>query len=63
MTKTSTPSQIVNFPKPEATVAVADEGEQQDLLFYNSIKPQLDELVKNPSDETMQKILAYSKKK
>jgi hypothetical protein len=62
MTKTSTPSQLVNFPKPEAAAAAVEEGEQQDILFYNSIKPQLDELVKNPSDESIQKILNYAKK-
>ncbi|MEN0094020.1 MAG: hypothetical protein AAGB30_01470 [Pedobacter sp.] len=41
----------------------ADESEQQDELFYQSIKPQLNELIKSPSDETIQKILAYSKQK
>lgn len=63
MTKTSTSSQLANFSNLEATPTVADEAEQQDQLFYNSIKPQLNELVKNPSDETISKILAYAKKK
>jgi hypothetical protein len=61
MTKTSTP-QLVNFLKNEVAEKVADEAEQQDQLFYNSIKPQLNELVKNPSDESIQKILAHNKK-
>ncbi len=62
MTKTSTPNHIVNFQNSPAKEAV-DEGEQQDASFYNSIKPQLNELIKDPSDETISKILAYSKKK
>jgi len=33
------------------------------MLFYNSIRPQLDELIKSPSDETIKRILAYSKNK
>ncbi|RZK59897.1 MAG: hypothetical protein EOO91_03480 [Pedobacter sp.] len=63
MTKTSTPTNIVNFPNPQQVEKAVDVAEQQDQMFYNSIKPQLDELVKNPSDETIEKILAYSKKK
>ncbi|WP_316772713.1 hypothetical protein [Pedobacter frigiditerrae] len=63
MTKTSTPTNIVNFPNPLKVEKTTDVAEQQDQMFYNSIKPQLDELVKNPSDETIEKILAYSKKK
>ncbi|TCC86619.1 hypothetical protein EZ428_23195 [Pedobacter frigiditerrae] len=63
MTKTATPNHIVNFPNPQQIEKTIDVAEQQDLMFYNSIKPQLDELVKNPSDETIDKILAYSKKK
>jgi hypothetical protein len=61
MTKTSTPNHTVNFQNAPAQEAV-DEGEQ-DALFYNSIKPQLNELIKDPSDETISKILAYNKKK
>jgi hypothetical protein len=63
MTKTSTPTNIVNFPNPQPLEKTVDVAEQQDQMFYNSIKSQLDELVKNPSDETIEKILAYSKKK
>lgn len=63
MTKTSTPTNIVNFPNPQQAEITVDVAEQQDQMFYNSIKPQLDELIKNPSDETIEKILAYSKKK
>jgi len=63
MTKTSTPTQIVNFPNTLAEEKTADAAEQQDELFYYSIKSRLNELVKNPSDETINKILAYSQKK
>ena len=61
MTKTSTPNQTVNFQN--AAQETIDEGEQQDVLFYNSIKPQLNELIKDPSDETISRILAYSRTK
>ena len=64
MTKTSTSTSIVNTPISQPVEnAAADEAEHQDMLFYNSIRPQLDELIKSPSDETIKKILAYSKKK
>lgn len=63
MTKTATPTKIVNYQKSLQAEKAIDEMEQQDQIFYNSIKPQLDELVKNPSDETINMILAYSKKK
>jgi len=32
-----------------------------DLMFYESIKPQMDQINKNPSEETISKILAYSR--
>lgn len=60
MTKTSTPENLANFAEQQPIV---DETEQQNELFYNSIKPQLNQLIKNPSDETIEKILAYSRKK
>lgn len=34
-----------------------------DMMFYDHIRPQLDRLTKNPSDETIEKILAYSRAK
>lgn len=39
----------------------AEDLESCDLVFYDTIKSQLDSLSKNPSDETISKILAYSK--
>jgi uncharacterized protein YlzI (FlbEa/FlbD family) len=63
MTKTSTSTHIVNSLNTQLVEKVADEADQQDELFYNSIKSKLNELVKNPSDEIINKILAYSKRK
>jgi hypothetical protein len=62
MTKTSTTTNLVSSPSSPLEVTM-DSAEQQDELFYNSIKTQLDELVKDPSDETIDRILAYSKGK
>lgn len=62
MTKTSTTTNLASSPSSPLEVTM-DSAEQQDELFYNSIKTQLDELVKDPSDETIARILAYSKEK
>ena len=62
MTKTSTTTNLVSSPSSPLEVTM-DSAEQQDELFYNSIKSQLDKLVKNPTDETIDKILAYSRNK
>ncbi|WP_158797598.1 hypothetical protein [Pedobacter sp. L105] len=32
-----------------------------DLMFYESIKSQMDQLKRNPEEETISKILAYSR--
>jgi hypothetical protein len=63
METTATPSKIVNLPKPLQAEKALDELDPQDQIFYNSIKPQLDELIKDPSDKIINKILAYSEKK
>ncbi len=60
MTKTSTPTNLVNVPESAPVDRPTAEAEQ-DELFYNSLKPQLDELVLHPSDVTIDKILAYSR--
>jgi hypothetical protein len=62
MTKTSTTTNLASSPSNPLELTM-DSAEQQDELFYNSIKTQLDELVKDPSDETIDRILAYSKGK
>ena len=63
MTKTATPTNLASSPNSKPTEKVLFEAEQQDELFYNSIKSQLNELIKSPSDETISKILAYSRNK
>ena len=63
MTKTATSLHSVNYPNQQPVEITTEQSKNQDDMFYNSIKPQLDELFKDPSDETIKKILAYSKKK
>lgn len=63
MIKTSTSNEIVNSPNAKTIKNATSEAEQKDELFYNSMKSQLNKLVKDPSDETIEKILAYSKDK
>lgn len=63
MTKTSTPTNLVSSPNLQPLDKAVAEEEQQDELFYNSIKPQLNRLIKEPSDETISKILAHSRNK
>lgn len=63
MTKTSTSLHTVNYPNQQPAEITTAQVKNQDEMFYNSIKPQLDKLFKDPSDESIKKILAYSKKK
>ena len=41
----------------------AELFEDFDAAFYESVKTELDALVRNPKDETIARILAYSKAK
>lgn len=59
MIKTSTSHDSVNNTASQ----MSELAKNQDELFYNSIKSQLDKLIKEPSEESIQKILDYSKKK
>lgn len=59
MIKTSTSHDSVNNTASQ----MSELAKNQDELFYNSIRSQLDELIKEPSEESIQKILDYSKKK
>ncbi|TKC03753.1 hypothetical protein [Pedobacter frigoris] len=63
MIKTSTSVNKVNYTQQNQEINPAENVEALDLMFYDSIKPQLNRLTKNPSDETISKILAYSKAK
>ena len=62
MMETSTSINQLNYEKSMMESAT-DHIDTSDLAFYQSLKPQLDALSKNPSDDTISKILAYSKKK
>ncbi|SOD15460.1 hypothetical protein SAMN06297358_2454 [Pedobacter xixiisoli] len=59
MTKTFTPTNLKNLSKPEAF----DQQNQDDQKFYDGIKQQLDKLYREPSAETIAKILSYAKKR
>lgn len=59
MVKTSTSLNSVNHPASQPIEVMKN----QDELFYESIKPQLNELIKDPSDECIERILAYAKEK
>ncbi|MFP5081508.1 hypothetical protein [Pedobacter sp. JCM 36344] len=59
MIKTSTSTNQLNYERSMMESAI----ERSDLAFYQTLKPQLDALIRNPSEETISKILAYSKKK
>ena len=63
MIKISTSFNTVNYQGQQQPTGETVEQTTEDEMFYNSIKPQLDQLVKNPSNETIDKILAFSKKK
>lgn len=63
MTKTSTTKNAATSNHSDLVDQTIDEAEQQNIDFYNNIKPRLNKLVKNPSEETIEKILAYAKKK
>lgn len=62
MMETSTSINQSNFEKSMMESAI-ENIDTSDLAFYQTIKPQLDSLMKNPSDESISKILAYGKKK
>jgi len=62
MTKTSTSKTNVNLPKMLQFTTEYESDAEIDL-FYDQIKSRLDQLVKNPQDETINRILAYSKTK
>jgi len=61
MIKTSTSVNHVNYAQQKQETKPEQEMEANDLIFYESIKPQLDSLIKSPSDEVIARILAYAK--
>ncbi len=61
MIETSTPIDHINYEQPKSeSMETLDTA---DLRFYNSLKPGLDALIKDPSEDTISKILAYSRNK
>ena len=63
MVKTSTSLNSVNFSSAVPAEQAVEPTKNQDEMFYDSIKTQLDQLIKDPSDETIKKILAYANTK
>ncbi|MCZ4224653.1 hypothetical protein [Pedobacter rhodius] len=64
MTKTSTSKTNVNLPTQNMFQSTTDNDSDAEIdLFYDQIKSKLDGLVKNPLDDTINRILAYSKTK
>ncbi|MEJ2881238.1 hypothetical protein [Pedobacter sp. GR22-6] len=61
MIKTSTSVNKLNYPQQKQEILPAQDLEANDLVFYESIRAQLDSLTKSPSDEIISKILAHSK--
>ena len=63
MIETSTSLNKLNYEQSNQENMPVQDLDVCDMSFYNSIKSQLNSLSKNPSDETIEKILAYSKSK
>ncbi|HTM98495.1 MAG TPA: hypothetical protein VL088_07130 [Pedobacter sp.] len=63
MVKTSTSPNSVNFSSPVPAEQAVEPAETQDEMFYDNIKPKLDQLIMDPSNETIERILAYAKQK
>lgn len=64
MTKTSTSKTNVNLSTQNMFQSTTDNESDAEIdLFYDQIKSKLDGLAKNPSDDTINRILAYSKTK
>jgi hypothetical protein len=64
MTKTSTSKTSANLPLQNMFQSSTDnESDAEINLFYDQIKNKLDSLMKSPSDDTINNILAYSKTK
>lgn len=60
MMETFTSLNNMNCLQPTQEKPVSDAVIELDMMFYDQIKPQLEQLTRNPSDETIAKILAYS---
>jgi hypothetical protein len=61
MITTSTSISNPNYLNQPTENLSSEHFNDLDLMFYESIKPQMDLLNMNPEDETISRILAYSK--
>ncbi|WP_293301815.1 hypothetical protein [Pedobacter sp. UBA4863] len=59
MTKTFTQTNLKKLSKPNPS----EQGDFPDQRFYQTIKPKLDELLREPSEETIAKILKHAQKR
>lgn len=59
----STPSINANHLQKSMENSASELFEEYDAAFYESVKTELDALVRSPKDETIARILAYSKAK
>lgn len=63
MVTTSTPINNAHHFQQKSEQLNADLFEEMDPFFYENLKKELDSLCRNPSDEVIEKILAYAKNK
>jgi hypothetical protein len=63
MMETSTSVNKLNYEQSKQQEMLVEDLEARDIVFYENIKTQLDGLKRNPSEETISKILAYSRAK
>lgn len=63
MIKTSTPTNNVNYQKSQSADETDEYIGDEQVMFYKNIQSELNQLIKGPQDETIDKILAYSSKK
>lgn len=61
MVTTSTSLTNMNYLNQNTENLSSEFFNDLDLMFYENIKPQLDLISKNPQEETISRILAYSR--
>jgi len=60
-TSTTTINETSNQAAMKSTDATTENLEADDLIFYHSLRNELDLLKKNPSSKTVHQILNYSR--
>jgi len=63
MIKTFTSNSSVNHLHQQPESCDSELTEESVSGFYESLKPELNKLIRNPSEEAIQRILAYSQRK